>query len=112
MSQPTHSILEQYQLIARITSHMLELAQSNRWEEVIAQCELYVAAVHKLKTLDELSAQDKQARRELLTQILADDAAIRNLATPELTRLSYLMGNMKRQQNVLETYYTSHKVPV
>lgn len=112
MNQPSNSVLEHYQLIASITSNMLQLAQNNQWPEVMTQCESYIQAVHNLKQLDSLSAQDRQARRELLTQILADDAAIRNLATPEMGRLAHLMGNMKRQQNVLETYYTSHKVPV
>jgi len=42
----------------------------------------------------------------LLTQILEDDAQIRHLATPELGRLGALLGNMKRQQTVLQAYYS------
>lgn len=112
MSQSTNHIMKQYQLIASITRKMLQHAQNNEWADVITQCEKYVRAVKVLQGLDELTLADKLARRKLLTQILSDDAAIRSLAAPELERLAYLMGNMKRQQNLLEAYYTPHKVPV
>ncbi|MGE8517316.1 MAG: flagellar protein FliT [Alcaligenes nematophilus] len=102
----TNLIVDQYKTIAGITRHMLELAQTARWDEVVEQSKQYRHAVEQLKTLEDLSSIDKQARRQLLTQILADDAQIRHLATPELGRLGALLGNMKRQQTVLQAYYS------
>lgn len=103
---PTSLIVDQYQTIAGITRHMLELAQTGRWDDVVEQSKQYRHAVEQLKSLEDLSVMDKQARRQLLTQILEDDAQIRHLATPELDRLSALLGNMKRQQTVLQAYYS------
>lgn len=85
---------------------MLELAKLARWEDVFEQSEHYQLAVEKLKNMEDLSVTEKQARRQLLTQILEDDAQIRHLATPELGRLGALLGNMKRQQTVLQAYYS------
>lgn len=100
----TSSVLHYYEAIADISSQMLSEARASHWEEVIALGEQYQTAVESLRELDHLGDDDRQARRELLTKILNDDATIRSLATPELSRLGALMGNMKRQHAVLQTY--------
>ncbi|HRL20492.1 flagellar protein FliT [Alcaligenes sp. SDU_A2] len=105
MSETPSLIVDQYETIAGITRHMLELARTARWEDVLEQSEIYQQAVERLKNMEELSVSDKQARRQLLTQILENDAQIRHLAMPELSRLGALLGNMKRQQTVLQAYY-------
>lgn len=97
-------ILNYYQAIAEISGRMLTEARANRWDEVYALSEGYRDAVERLRNLDLKSAQDREARKELLAQILDDDANIRRLATPELERLSSLLGNVKRQHRVLRTY--------
>jgi len=105
MNTTTPSLLQQYEAIANITSSMLQQAQLNAWDEVFTLSERYIAAVDCLRTMDALSSSDRESRRELLTRILEDDAHIRYLATPELQRLDKLLGNMRRQQNILQTYY-------
>ncbi|NHC61820.1 flagellar protein FliT [Paenalcaligenes suwonensis] len=105
MNTTAPTLLQQYETIANITSNMLQQAQLNAWDEVLILSERYIEAVDCLRTLDSLSGSDKDTRRELLTRILEDDAQIRHLATPELKRLDQLLGNMKRQQNILQTYY-------
>ncbi|MGE8546986.1 MAG: flagellar protein FliT [Alcaligenes sp.] len=106
MSDTPSLIVDQYETIAGITRHMLELARTARWDDVLEQSEHYRQAVEQLKNMEDLSVSDKQARRQLLTQILEDDAEIRHLAMPELARLGALLGNMKRQQTVLQAYYS------
>lgn len=105
MSLNTLTLLEHYQTIANITSSMLQQARLNEWDEVLNLSERYIDAVDNLRTLENLSSGDREARRELLSRILENDAQIRHLATPELQRLDTLLGNMKRQQNILQTYY-------
>lgn len=105
MNTSTSSLLQQYEVIADITSSMLQQAQLNDWNGVFTLSERYIKAVDGLRTMNSLSSGDREARRELLTRILEDDAQIRLLATPELQRLDKLLGNMKRQQNILQTYY-------
>jgi flagellar protein FliT len=100
----TTSILLQYQTIADISSRMLNLARTDKWDQLVELGQTYQSEVEKLRSLDDLGEEDRSARRNLLTRILDDDANIRRLASPELRRLEVLLGNMKRQQNVLRTY--------
>ena len=103
-------ILRQYQIIAGLSGQMLAKAQAQQWDEVIILGTRYHEAVEQLHAIDPLSHDDRAARRDLLTQILDDDARIRGLAAPELQRLSHLMGAIKRQRAGIEAYYaTSNK---
>lgn len=106
MSTSTPTLLQQYEAIAKITHTMLERAQVNEWDEVVLLSERYVQAVDQLRHFMPPSTSDRLARRQLLTKILEDDAQIRHLAMPELSRLNALLGNMKRQQDVLQAYCT------
>src|SRR3546814_7020201 len=83
---------------------MLSEARANHWDEVVTLGEQYQAAVESLRSLNQLSNEDRAARRDLLTRILDDDANIRLLAAPELSRLGMMLGNMKRQHSVLQAY--------
>jgi flagellar protein FliT len=101
----TSSVLRQYEIIADYSSRMLAEARANQWDKVLALGQLYHAAVENLRHIEPLSDQERTARRGLLARILDDDANIRLLARPELNRLGALLGNMKRQQTVLQAYY-------
>jgi len=97
-------ILSRYQAIAELSGRMLTEARANRWDAVFALGEQYHAAVEHLRNLNLETLEDREARKSLLTQILDDDANLRRLASPELERLSGLLGNVKRQHRVLRTY--------
>lgn len=99
------SILRQYQIIADLSSQMLAKAQAQHWDDIITLGAQYHKAVEQLRVMDPLSNDDRAARRKLLTQILDDDACIRDLVAPELQRLSHLMGAIKHQRTALEAYY-------
>ena len=101
---PKIDILSRYQAIAELSGRMLIEARANRWDAVFTLGEQYYAAVETLRNLHLDTLEDREARRGLLTQILDDDANIRRLASPELDRLSSLLGNVKRQHRVLRTY--------
>ncbi len=98
------TILRQYELIADISGKMLELANKDKWDEVIVLSQRYYEAVEALREMGPLDEANRRARKSLLSKILDDDARIRNLAAPELVRLGALLGNMKRHQNVLKAY--------
>lgn len=100
----TPSILRQYEAIACISNRMLVEARASRWDSVVELSTQYQDAVESLRNNNTLSQEDRMARRSLLVKILDDDANIRMLATPELNRLGQLLGNMKRQQTVLQAY--------
>lgn len=96
--------LQQYERIADITGRMLRKARKNHWQDVVELSQDYFQAVEHLKQINTLSYAERTARRDLLTRILQDDAEIRQLATPELQRLGHLLGDTKRQQNVVRAY--------
>ena len=104
---PHASILERYQEIADLSGQMLTNAQTQEWDELVNLGTRYQEAVERLKALDPLDDNQKNARRELLTRILDDDARIRELIAPELDRLSHLLGTIKRQRTVLQAYYST-----
>jgi len=107
LSTPHSSILEYYQEIADLSGQMLIKAEAQKWDDLVALGTRYQAAVERLKALDPLGDEQKTARRELLTQILDNDARIRQLISPELERLSHLLGTFKRQRTVLQAYYST-----
>jgi flagellar protein FliT len=98
------SVLRHYETIAGISQQMLAEARASHWDVVVDLGEQYQQAVQALRHIDPLSNQDRHARRDLLIKILDDDANIRLLVAPELSRLGMLLGNMKRQQSVLQAY--------
>ncbi|MBV6273193.1 flagellar protein FliT [Alcaligenaceae bacterium CGII-47] len=101
------STLQHYETIAGLSRQMLAKAQAQQWDDVVVLGAQYHDAVERLRAIGTLSDEDRNARRRLLTQILTDDACIRNLAAPELHRLSHLLGMIKRQQTVLQAYSSS-----
>lgn len=103
------SILKQYKTIARLSGKMLKLAREDQWDAVIATGKEYADAVEILRQFEPLGSEDRLARKPLLQKILRNDAAIRDLASPELARLGSLLGHMKRHQNVLQTYLAPPK---
>jgi len=109
LMSPTSPILQQYERIAELSGQMLELARANEWDAVVSLSRDYAQAVENLKALQPLNDEDLLARKPLLARILQDDASIRHLASPELARLGTLLGNMRRHQNVLETYLAPSK---
>lgn len=100
-------VLELYQDIANITGVMLSAAQTEDWDKVAHYGQLYCEAVERLKELEPHQALDEAGRGlkyDLLVRILENDAAVRDLALPQMVRLGHLLSRMKRQQQLLSTY--------
>lgn len=106
----TSPTLRQYELIASLSEKMVQLARLHDWESVASVGQEYVDAVEHLKGLKPLEGEDRMARKPYLTKILNDDARIRHMVAPELERLGALLGTMKRQQSVADTYLAPPKI--
>jgi|SRR5690625_2455989 len=100
----TPKILHVYQDIADTTQRMLTYAQACQWDEVIALAPRYQSAVERLHDAGTVPADELDARRRLISEILDNDAAIRRLASPELERLNQLISGLRRQRSVLQAY--------
>jgi flagellar protein FliT len=101
-------VLDLYQDIANITAAMLNAAQAADWAKVVCYGQEYCETVERLRALESSSQPlDETAlgvKYNLLVRILDNDAAVRDLAMPQLAHLGHLLGRMKRQQSLLTAY--------
>jgi flagellar protein FliT len=84
---------DHYESIAALSGKMLAAARSGEWGELKVMQSAYRELVDGLKEVDggsELDNDDKARKLDLVRRILADDAAIRDLTSPSLARLSAL----------------------
>jgi flagellar protein FliT len=89
----TQEYFAHYEAIAALSAQMLVAAREGEWSELKAMQSAYRELVDQLKETNAGSDLDESARArklDLVKKILADDAAIRDLTSPSLARLSAL----------------------
>jgi flagellar protein FliT len=89
----TQDYFAHYEAIAMVSGQMLAAARGGEWSELKALQGTYRELVEQLKDVDSGSELDESSRArklDLVKKILADDAAIRDLSSPSLARLSAL----------------------
>ncbi|RQS68998.1 flagellar protein FliT [Burkholderia sp. Bp8963] len=99
--------LARYEAIAAVSGRMLRAARGADWAELSALQQEYQQLVDGLKDAGPGLALDESELRhklDLIRGILADDAAIRDLACPEVARLSALFET-RRSTKVLTDLY-------
>jgi flagellar protein FliT len=97
-----------YEAIAAVSGQMLCAARGAHWNELIGLQEEYRLLVDSLRNADSgvrLTAPERSRKFELIRQILADDAAIRDLASPCMARLSALFYGTAQPSRVLQELY-------
>ena len=101
-------VLDIYQSIVNITGAMLSAARAEDWAQVVNYGQDYCETVERLRNIEPqeppLDAEARSVKYELLVQILDNDAAVRDLAMPQLKNLSQMLGRMRRQQSLLVAY--------
>lgn len=114
MTSQSPQILELYREIVSVTAAMLNAARVEDWSDVLHFGQTYCEKVECLRNIgvaEPLGDAERSQKHALLVQILENDANTRNLAIPELARMSELLGRMKRQQSLLNTYgFRAHAV--
>lgn len=97
-----------YEAIAAVSGQMLHAARGAHWNELIGLQEEYRRLVDALKNADfgvRLTTPERTRKYELIRQILADDAAIRDLASPCMARLAALFHGTGQPARVLQELY-------
>jgi flagellar protein FliT len=95
-----------YEAIAAISARMLMTARRALWSDLVSLQEEYRHLVDALKEAEtgvKLDERERARKYDLIRQILADDAAIRDLANPRMATLSALFGG--RPARVLKELY-------
>lgn len=107
-SLPTSSpIVACYEEILTLSARMLEAAQATDWDTVAALQQDYLAQVERLRLMDHeapFSDAERMRRYQLLDRILTYDARIRDLAVPQLKRLSDRLTSSRRQFELTAAY--------
>jgi flagellar protein FliT len=95
-----------YEAIAAISRRMLTAARRALWNDLVDLQEEYrhlVEALRDAETGVKLDDAERLRKYALICQILADDAAIRDLANPRMANLSALFAG--RPTRVLKELY-------
>ena len=99
-----------YEAIAAISARMLAAARKALWNDLIELQDEYRLLVETLKEVDasvSLDEGERLRKYDLIRQILADDAAIRDLANPSIARLSMLFTGRRPAHLLKELYGAS-----
>lgn len=102
-----HDVMDCYEKIAPLTGRMLELARAGDWDGLVSLGREFHHFVERLKDIEQsmpLGPSELKRKHSLLSRILANDAEIRDIVTPEMAQLSHLLGNMHRQQHLNHAY--------
>lgn len=97
------AVIRGYEELLLISEQMLDAARAGNWDAMSELQQVYVAEVDQLRALGphpEPSAQERIRRYRLLERILAHDAAIRRILTPQLSRLEALLSSSRRKQEL------------
>ncbi|RDK01770.1 flagellar protein FliT [Paraburkholderia lacunae] len=95
-----------YEAIAAISRRMLTAARRALWSDLVHLQEEYrilVEALRDAETGVKLDEAERLRKYALIRQILADDAAVRDLANPRMATLSALFAG--RSARVLKELY-------
>ena len=98
-----------YEAIAAVSSRMLSAARHALWNDLMELREEYRALVDALRDVDaglSLDEHDRMRKYDLIRQILADDAAIRDLLNPSVARLSVFFS-ARRPAHVLKELFSA-----
>ncbi len=108
MTSTPAPVLDIYRSIAHITGAMLTAAQADDWGKVVDYGMEYCQSVERLRSIEAgelpLDSAARGVKYDLLVQILDNDAAVRDLAMPQLKNLSHMLGRMRRQQSLMLAY--------
>lgn len=100
-------MLRLYQEAAQLTSRLVEEARAEQWDRVTLLGRQYVDIIDTIKGMAEvrpLTEEERLRKHDLIVSILANDNATRELVQPQMTRLSHLLGSMRRQQSLIDSY--------
>jgi flagellar protein FliT len=102
--------LARYEAIAAISGRMLKAARDSLWNDLVRLQDEYRHLVDALKDADidvPLDERERAQKFDLIRRILADDAAIRDLASPRMANLSALFAGGGRTSRILKELYRS-----
>ena len=101
--------IDHYHSIAESSQLMLDAARAGDWDGLVSaeeECARRIAALqrHQESPVHDGSNVDRTQRMNILSEILARDAQIRDFTTPWLRQLEQLLSSAGRDRQLGNTY--------
>lgn len=112
MNQEIPRPLTAYEHVAQLTRDMLAAAREQDWDRLIAlenACKSAFSELVDAPSATVLPAEAVRHKAALIRQILADDAAIRDIVQPWVAELGQWLGNANRAGKLRDAYATGHQ---
>ncbi len=96
-----------YESIAAASGRMLHAARGGDWDELVEQekaCARLIEALRASGTERQLSDDSLKRKGAILRKVLAEDAEIRRLTQPWLSRLEQLLHSSVNARRLGDTY--------
>ena len=103
-------IVSSYREMASVSDQMLVDARNANWDAVVAGEQRCAELVEQLKTMGDLVptvSTLRQQKADFVRQVLANDAAIRDLAQPCLRQLELKLSNPSNARRLANAYNTT-----
>lgn len=100
-------IIATYETILDLTGQMLKAAQDSDWDLLVSleqDCRISVEKLMADNPAQPLTGQLQRRKVEIIRQVLADDAEIRNITEPWMVQLQNLLGNAGRERRLNQAY--------
>jgi|GEM_PF-2857368 len=104
-----------YLKLKEISDSMRDAALCGNWDEFIELGKTYTEAFSAVSAAaheKDLSDDVRHARARVLIHILDNDTLIRELVTPELTRVSAMLSRANRNRTAIKAYYEQNVASV
>ena len=106
---PPMTTIDLYVSIAEASHHMVNAARACDWDALVdaeKECARRVAALreHQASAGNATDADDEKRRIDILGEILAHDAEIRELTSPWLKQLERFLAGASRERRLGDTY--------
>lgn len=100
------SLLERYEAMLMLSQAMLAAAQSEDWEQLVSTADARASTEAVLREQDHFAWQNEPARRkaEIIQEILAVDAKIKQLAGARLDALQGMLGSINTEMKLKKAY--------
>lgn len=100
-------VIAVYEDIRIITEQMLQAARASDWEQLVVlekKCKSLVERLIAAEPREPLSGKLQQRKVEIIRQVLADDAKIRNLTEPWMKQLQSILSTAGHEKKLLQAY--------
>lgn len=95
------TLFDYYQAIERTSREMLHAAQEENWEQVVryeGACAVLIEQLRHRARSEEVSAEQRREKAQIMQRILRNDAEIRLLAEPWLNDLDLMLSPKAAQK--------------